>query len=257
MQLAPESKSAAFSWCLNLKVLVFAAVFLPLMLSLGFWQLSRAEEKRDILRTREQRIHAPAVELASLALDFERQFVNVQAAGRIDNKRTFLEDNQMRRGRPGYEVLTPMLVDVNGVSYWLLLNRGWIAAGIDRSKLPEIPPMQGRTATGYLHTRAKQKLVLKDAPWPDDRWPLVIQKIDLEKIEQRLGLPVYPYVLRITDGGAPNSPEQLLDKNWILVSVQPHKHIGYAVQWFTMAIALLVLTVFANSNLSQVLRRER
>lgn len=257
MQSASESKSVAFRWRLNLKVLVFTAVFLPLMLFLGFWQLSRAEEKRQILQAREQRINAPAVALGSLPPDAERQFANVQAQGRIDNERTFLEDNQVRRGRPGYEVLTPMLVDVNGASQWLLLNRGWVAAGIDRGKLPEIPPMQSQIATGYLHTRAKQKLVLKDVPWPEDSWPLIIQKIELEKIERKLGLPVYPYVLRVTDPGAPNSPEQLFDKHWILVNVQPEKHIGYAVQWFTMAIVLLVLTLFANSNLSQVLRRGR
>ncbi|HAD09062.1 MAG TPA: hypothetical protein DCF62_06240 [Porticoccaceae bacterium] len=255
MGAAPEPKSTAFRWRLNLKVMAFTAVFLPLMLSLGFWQLSRAQDKRQILEAREQRINTPAVALEALVADAERQFVNVYARGQVDNQRTFLEDNQIRRGRPGYEVLTPMQVELNGSDQWLLLNRGWVAGGIDRSVLPEIPPLAGQTVSGYLHIRSKQKLVLKEAPWPENRWPLVIQKIDLKKIEQRLGLPVYPYVLRVTDAGPLNSPEQLFDKHWTLVSVQPQKHTGYAVQWFTMATALVILTIFANSNLSQVLRR--
>lgn len=255
MRVAPEPKRVAFRWRLNLKVLAFTAVFLPLMLSLGFWQLSRAEEKREILEAREQRINTPAVALEALAADAERQFTNAEARGQIDNQRTFLEDNQIRRGRPGYEVLTPMRVELNGSEQWLLLNRGWIAAGVDRSTLPEIPPMQDQIASGYLHIRSKHKLVLREAPWPEDTWPLVIQKIDLKKIEQKLGLPVYPYVLRVTDAGSLNSPEQLFDKQWTLVSVQPEKHTGYAVQWFTMTTALVILTIFANSNLNQVLRR--
>lgn len=257
MQAAPEPKSAAFRWRLNLKILAFTAVFLPLMLSLGFWQLTRAEEKQQILETREQRINTPAVALESVADGVEWQFTNVEARGQIDNARTFLEDNQIRGGRPGYEVLTPMRVALDGADQWLLLNRGWVAAGLDRSVLPEIPPLQSQSASGYLHRRARQKLVLKETSWPEDSWPLVIQTIDLKRIEQKLGLPVYPYVLRVTDAGPVNSPEQVFDKHWNLVSVQPEKHTGYAVQWFAMATALVLLTVFANSNLSQVLRRER
>jgi cytochrome oxidase assembly protein ShyY1 len=37
--------------------------------------------------------------------------------------------------------------------------------------------------------------------------------------------------------------------------VQPAKHTGYAVQWFVMALVLLLMTLIANSNLAEWLKQ--
>jgi len=39
--------------------------------------------------------------------------------------------------------------------------------------------------------------------------------------------------------------------------VQPSKHTGYAVQWFAMALVLLIMAVIANSNLADWLKQRR
>mgnify|MGYP000143624448 CR=1 FL=1 len=46
-----------------------------------------------------------------------------------------------------------------------------------------------------------------------------------------------------------------LQTGWAAVSVQPAKHTGYAVQWFVMALVLLLMTLIANSNLVEWLKQ--
>jgi len=45
-----------------------------------------------------------------------------------------------------------------------------------------------------------------------------------------------------------------VEAGWPVVNVSPAKHRGYAVQWFTMAAALIVFFVFRSSNLWALLR---
>ena len=42
-------KTNAFKWQPNAKLLVFSLLMLPLLLSLGAWQLERGEEKQQIV----------------------------------------------------------------------------------------------------------------------------------------------------------------------------------------------------------------
>jgi cytochrome oxidase assembly protein ShyY1 len=46
-----------------------------------------------------------------------------------------------------------------------------------------------------------------------------------------------------------------LKTGWTTVAVKPEKHVGYAVQWFAMAITLLIMTIIANSNVVSWLKR--
>src|SRR3954466_4935538 len=79
-------------------------------IALGNWQTRRAEEKRAI------------------AAQLEKKRVSV--AGEFVPRYTVLLDNKLRRGRPGYEVITPMKLGDSRVH--VLVNRGWVQAGISR-----------------------------------------------------------------------------------------------------------------------------
>lgn len=263
-QITPSEK---FEWQWNWKVLAFTLFFLPVTLTAGFWQLHRAEEKREILAT-QSALHANApVAFAgvgngysSIGIDrsaehssesddstLAQRYLRVTATGEVHPQQVFLIDNRVHGGRPGYEVLVPLKVVMDGgESLWLMVNRGWLAGGLDRSQLPAIPPLgEIATFTGYLYQPFGKHLVLADDVWAAAVSPLVIQHFDHDKLERYLGGKVYPYSLRLEE-----SPNGALKSNWIIVNVQPEKHTAYAVQWFAMAFALVILTVFANSNIS-------
>ena len=252
-----------FEWQWNWKVLAFTMFFLPVTLTAGFWQLHRAEEKREILAA-QSALHANApVAFANVVnsgdltginsstehddSSLAQRYLRVTARGEVHPQQIFLIDNRVHGGRPGYEVLVPVKVAMDGgESFWLMVNRGWLAGGLDRSQLPSIPPLaENTTFSGYLYQPFGKHLVLADDVWTEGVSPLVIQHFDHDKLERYLGDKVYPYSLRL-DG----SPDSALKTDWIIVNVQPEKHTAYAVQWFAMALALVILTVFANSNIS-------
>src|SRR5690554_2840703 len=132
-----------FHWQLNGKIVLFVVVFLPLTIGLGFWQLSRGEQKQALMDEFERRQAAAPVAVDSLRED-DRQYVRVAARGSFDNDRSILLDNRIRQGRAGYEVVTPFEATPSGT--WLLVNRGWIAAGPTRDQLPAIPSVGGEVA---------------------------------------------------------------------------------------------------------------
>ncbi len=266
---SPEhsSRSVIFRWQWNRKLLVFALIFLPVTFSLGLWQLQRAEQKRDILAAKAQRIEAEPVAFETLIGKTDNQFRNVIAVGDVDNSKVLLLDNRVRHGRPGYEILNLLKLNVSGSVYWLLVNRGWLAGGLDRSVLPEIPAFSSGLVSGYLYRSPGKSIVLNEEEWITGDWPLLIQSIDFDRLSQHLGHDIFPYVLRVVDDNSidtdvilksgMNKQGLMLETGWPVVNAMPEKHIGYAAQWFLLALALLILTLFANSNLVQVLGGHR
>lgn len=232
-----------FQWQWNWKILLFAVLFFPLTLRLGFWQLSRADEKQALLDIHQQRVAAPLVDLAEVPDMGDRQYLRVTVNGQYDNRATLLLDNRVRRGRPGYEVISVFRPAVEGAA--ILVNRGWIAGSLDRSVLPEVELVESSvTLSGYLYRSPGKQVMLGADPWQADKPLQIIQNAAPEVVSGRFGETFYDYSLRL-DAKAPGA----LQTGWHVVNVRPEKHMGYAVQWFAMAILLVLLTVLANSNL--------
>ncbi len=237
-----------FKWHWNVKVLLFTAAFLPLLVGLGFWQLERAEEKQQILDLHQQRRSASPIPVSQIT-ETDRQYLRVEVEGnRVSGAPTLLLDNRVKRGRPGYEVLN---IVRTASGEMLLVNRGWLEGYPDRRRLPEVPALApGVRLTGHLYRSPGEQLMLGEDDWEASGVLEVIQNAAPEKIAERLNLQLYDYSLRLDadSNGA-------LDAEWIMVNVQPEKHIGYAVQWFTMAAVLLIMAVYTNSNLGKLWKK--
>jgi len=239
-----------FKWQFNLGMLVFAGVFLPLTIALGLWQLQRAEEKQAMLEEYRARDSAAPMAFASLSREGDHQYRRVELVGRLAHQHSVLLENRVQEGKPGYEVLTP--VELGGEQPWVWVNRGWIAAGsYDRSTLPEIPVEAGEVQLrGHLYQAVKKPFSLGEEIWRSEG-PQVFQNLDLVLLSAQLGREFFPYILRLDQ----DSPAAL-QTGWDVVTVMPEKHTGYAVQWFALAAALLILSLFANSNLGAVIKRQ-
>lgn len=220
----------------NWKLTLFTVLLLPLLVYLGMWQLQREQEKRETQADYDARATQAPVPLTQVnwqAAD-DIAWMRVTATGRYDNARQFLLDNRINQSRVGYEVLTPLLTD----SGLLLINRGWVAQGADRQNLPEISVTTERVVIqGTVYVPGGDIMVLgEEEPAGDDPWPRVIQSLDMEQITSILGETVMPYSVRL-DPGAPG----LNQINWQPVTLSPETHRGYAVQWFFMAVVLVIL----------------
>lgn len=223
-----------------------ATIFLlPCLIALGFWQLQRAEQKRELLAMYDMRLKEAAQPITEVATDLSNiDFLPIKVKGEFDNQRYILLDNRYYNHLLGYHVLTPLIIKETGKA--ILINRGWIPREELRERLPKIPPVQGsQVLKGYAKIPNKNVFTLSHEPDKDDRWPRRIQQIKLTQLSQQLGLELYPFILLLAPGQAHG-----FARDWNPVVVNPVKHTGYAVQWFSLAGLLVIIYLSVN------LRRE-
>ena len=118
--------------------------------------------------------------------------------------------------------------------------------------MPQIEAVEGQVKFRGVLYQSLGGYRLDDGISQVAEWPARVGWITAERAEELFAESFFPYQLRL-DQDSPGA----LQTGWATVSVQPAKHTGYAVQWFAMALVLLVMTVIANSNLAEWLQQRR
>lgn len=215
------------------KLSLFFILMLPCLLSLGFWQLQRGQEKQQILELVDERRSAAPMAISQLLQAEDVAYVQVRLRGSYLTDRVILLDNQLYQGQFGYEVIMPFR-SVGGDL--LLVSRGWVPGSLHREQLPVLEPVAATVdLLAEVYVPLGEAYTLEDTALPPG-WPKRVQVLDLDALAQALSQPLYPYVLRLRSGSA-----TVLQGHWQDVNIQPQKHTAYAVQWFAMAVALVVL----------------
>lgn len=214
-------------------------VMLPLFVSLGFWQLSRGEDKRVMLATYAERRAAPAVSAELLPGTADPAYRRVQLRGTFDADHSLLLDNSTREGKVGVELIQPFHDQISGL--WLLVNRGWLPWP-DRRNAPAFDtPIEPLSLDAWVYVSPGTAFQLH----PDaqsGRWPKLVTAIDPPKFWGEIGREGFAHELRLEPGPA----AYRLD--WPVVAMGPEKHLGYAVQWFAMSTALVGLYLYLGWN---------
>ena len=214
---------------------------LALLLWLGQWQWDRAAEKQTLLdRWAGQALLAPVA--LPTAPDGNTtataQFLRVFASGAYLPDSQVLLDNQTHGGKAGYRVLTPLLL-ADGSA--LMVDRGWVALpGNARDRLPNVAVSSAnRRVQGRLdHFR---QAALREATGPllavRDNRPRVMNYPDGAAVSAAIGRPVYPLVL-LLEG---TEPDGFVREDAPTLSFGPERHVGYAIQWWALAVTLVLL----------------
>lgn len=228
-------------------------LLLPVLLRLGIWQLDRAEEKRQLIANLEAKSSEQSMSLEqALQLDNPDQ-TKVMVAGQPVSDVHLVVDNQKHEGRLGYEVYGLWQTEAEASDQlppYVLVSRGWLARQDFYQKVPNIQKFSDNELSGQLYfSKGANQVVAQNAQWQkfDDAW--LIGQFDLETIAEKAGEMGYhtaPFVVR--QQADPGSP---FVRKWQLVASPPEKHIAYAVQWFGMALVLIILFIVLN------LKRER
>ena len=215
------------------KLSVMVVVLLPMLISLGHWQTQRAAQKRDILQRIEQRRSVEPVTLTMAQRAGDLAYRQVALRGRYLGERVILLDNRIVQGRFGYEWV--QLFRSSGGEVFAI-SRGWVAGSLRREQLPSLPRLDGEVGVAAeVYVPLGDALQLDDEPWPPG-WPKRVQTLNLDALAEELGEPVFPYLLRLHEGNA-----GFLQACWQDINVLPAKHTAYAVQWYAMAVALLLM----------------
>ena len=207
-----------------------------ILCGLGFWQLHRAEFKRTLITQYENRYQSEPQRLITDGPSLA-QYAWLQVEGEFDNQHPLLLENKFHHHQFGYHLLLPL--KINGTDQHFLINLGWLSGVNGREELPELPKITGpQRLTGFLYY-PKQGLTMGDAFEINSTWPKRIQYYGFPEMTKQLAYPLLPYVLLLDSEHA-----QGLVREWQPVTVPPERHLGYAVQWFLLAAALLTVYFF-------------
>jgi len=120
------------------------------------------------------------------------RFRPVLASGTFDASHQVLLDNRIHEGRPGFLVVTPLVL-ADGRT--VLVDRGWVAAGATRDALPSMPPPTGTvTIAGRVNQPPASYLELSTETARGPVW----QNLNLARYEDATGLRVLPVVVEQT-----------------------------------------------------------
>lgn len=207
---------------------IFVLVFLPLVIGLGFWQLERGAEKRQM----EFQYMSKITELpvAPEESDLGTPFQRLRLSGSYGDE-IFLVDNQVSEGRTGYWIVQ-LFIERSGSRF--LVNRGFIAGLSVRTELPHVAtPSEPVTLTGVVWPFTGLIPVLDDDVWPD-LWPRRVQRLDIVRMASLVDAS--PVEVRL-EAGQPG----VASAAPFASVLSDGKHRGYAATWFGLAAALLVL----------------
>ena len=224
---------------------VVFVLLMTLLLSLGLWQMNRAQAKQALVEKRAAGEVAEPLKLsAETQLTPADRYRPAVVTGRFDAAQQWLLDNRIFRGQAGYHVFTPFIPrGENRPS--LLVNRGWISVGETREFLPQLPVTDELVSLrGHLDSPASVGLVLGVPPLESIEDRVRLQALDIAGLAEARRLPLLRYAL-VIDEGEPGG----LQYDWSPIPpMGPEKHLGYAVQWFGLAVALLIIYLGVNSR---------
>lgn len=220
----------------TLGTLALGAAFL----AAGAWQLRRADQKAALLASyAEGSMASPLQGPVPDAAAKDNRYRRIVLRGHYDSSHQVLLDARVIDRQAGYEVLTPLRIGAAAI----LVNRGWVPAPADRGKLPAVAVADDpREVRGRLDLLPRAALRPGVAPAAaGDEWPRRLLFPTAAEIAAAVGYPVHDYQVLLD----PGEPDGYL-RRWQPRLLTPQQHIGYAVQWFALAIALGVIYLVLN-----------
>lgn len=228
---------------INVLTVTTYIVIVGVLLSLGFWQLNRAEQKKQFLEHQQTMQDNGELTMDGATPDdlATLKYRKVHLTGEYDAAHQFLLDNQHVNGKVGYFVLTPFLIQNSAKA--VLINRGWLPLNVDRRVLPPIPIItRSLTLTGKINSFPSVGIKLAGAEQPTATWPSVVGLVEPQVLSKTLGYALYSFQIELDK----EQPDGYL-RDWHLAKImQPEQHVAYAIQWFGLAFVFTLLFIWFN-----------
>ena len=217
------------------KILIFAIIFVPITISLGLWQIERANEKKVIIANYDKLLVSTPI-----ALQKEQSLENWQPIETVGAYQDLViyEDNAINSGKAGFKVYH---LFQNGDGTFIFVHRGFIERNLIKNNLPRIDtPLRKKNIKGTALFKQNNTFV-KNIEESDIR---IIQEFNTSVLIERFPILkdryLHPFLFNLDVRDADKF--QPIEKP---VNMTASKHIGYAIQWFGLCAALIILTIYA------------
>lgn len=212
--------------------LAFTTLFAVVCVALAQWQWARRLEAVAEIRVVAQNWDAAPVALGDVLpgdepLDPAAEWTPVTVEGRYLVDEQLLVRNRPFAGRPGFEVLTPLLLTTGEV---LIVNRGWVPTGEAQDSPDAVPaPPAGPIEVTVRLKPGEPTIAGRGAP--DGQ----IATIHLPELVERIeGGPVVPGAYGLLDSETPAAAERPLAALRPVADEGPH--LSYTFQWYLFAL---------------------
>lgn len=205
------------------------------MSGLGVWQLQRMAHKEQRLSSITEKQGKESLHLLDALTMADPRDITVTFEGAPDSKHLLLLDNQVHNGQVGFDVIAPVLTNAG----WLLVNYGWLPAPDLTRTLPKVSiANQPQRFSGVISVPSHNPMITETlAANPD--FPALIQQVSFRHLQTILQHQLVPYVIQLTD------EDDTFVRHYQPVVMPPEKHLGYAIQWFGLAIAAALIGTVA------------
>lgn len=209
-----------------ISVVIFGLVGAVFLSALGVWQLQRLAWKEGVLAEIAGRIEAVPVDLPEQVDRDADRYLPVLVEGHFDGDAVRVLVSMQGSG-PGYRVISAFEVDERRV----MVDRGFVSESVD---LPEAP--EGTvTVIGNLHWPDEVDGFTPEADLARNIW----YARDVDALAAHLQAePVFIVAREISASDAPLTPLPVTAEGI------PNNHLGYAIQWFGLALVWLGMTAF-------------
>jgi surfeit locus 1 family protein len=223
-----------------LAAFVAAAASIAITVSLGNWQLRRAAEKLELQQVWDRAARAASLPVtgAGIAEIGGQLPKRVLLRGRyLFEHEVWLENRQMD-GQSGLMLITPLRLAEGAV---VLVNRGFAPRDPrDRTRLPAVARPPGEVAVeGLAMEQAARVLQIGENAPRNERGPRLWQNLDFDAFERATGLVVARWIVQQT-----GDDDDGLRRNWPRLTAGVEKHRGYALQWYSLAALIAILTIY-------------
>lgn len=221
----------------KLWALLVSTIFVIVFIQLGNWQLSRADEKDARQLQLDNLAKQPIVKLPVTAIELEDfLYREIEVHGEYVSDQTIYLDNRTHKGVAGYHIITPVRMADSDMH--VLINRGWVATGINRQILPNIPEVKGQIkVTGTVVPPTQRALELSDQIVTGAVWSTLY----IDRYQEQTGLALQPILIQQQD-----VIEDGLIREWVRLDSGSSKNLGYAFQWYSFAVLAVIILLVLN-----------
>ena len=195
-----------------------------MLLLLGFWQLYRLNWKINLINEIEISLKNDPVELSNTN---KKNYLRIKTSGEIDFDRQIYLYNLNESGKPGFEVINPIVIDNQNY----LINRGWIK--FDQKNKPQINLLNQENIIGTLKLQSKASSFKPENDLKQNYW----FTLNRDDIFSFTGKRFSNYIIYLN--GDYESP-----KPKVITANISNNHKKYAITWFSMAISILLIYLY-------------
>jgi surfeit locus 1 family protein len=195
-----------------------------MLLSLGFWQLYRLNWKLSLINEIENSLKNDPIELSKTD---KKNYLRIKTSGEIDFDRQIYLYNLNENGKPGFEVINPIVIDNQNY----LINRGWIK--FDQKNNPKINSFNQQNIIGTLKLQSKASSFKPENDLKKNYW----FTLNRDDIFAFTGKRFSNYIIYLNGDYETPKPK-------VITANISNNHKKYSITWFSMAISILLIYLY-------------